>query len=103
MLSDDLDDAVGGAAQGERIPRTAGLQTESEHSGDGVGLVGNRSHGAFQRRGHIVVHRFWLVMMVDRVANGVGCRLWQQWIELLDLGVKAADDALKLGKFLDQL
>ena len=50
VLGDDLDDAVGGAAKRERILRTGGAATQGEHSGDGVGLVGDGQDGAFERR-----------------------------------------------------
>ena len=87
----------------KRIFGAGGLESEGEHAGDGVGLVGDGEHGAFESRRHGVVHRLGLVVVVDGVADGFGGRVRQERIEVLHLGVESADDALEFGEFLDEV
>ena len=103
MLGDRLHDAVRLAAQRERIFRSAGDETEREHSGDRVGLIGDRENRALHRRAErrppstrACNDRRW---PAKSASLHVGLHVL---IELLHARVKAADNSLQFGEFLDQ-
>ena len=102
VLGDDFDDSVGSTAQRKWIFRPGRLQSQGEHASDAVGFIGDGEHCAFDRRWHLVVHRFRLVLVINRVANRSRGGSRQKRIELLDLGVESADDALQFGELLHQ-
>ena len=91
------------AAQRKRILRARGLQAQRKHSGDGVGLVGDREHGAFERARHRIVHRLRLVLIVDGVADGIAVASARSDRVPAPCAYKPADDALQLGELLHQL
>ena len=102
VLDEGADDAVGGAAQGKRVLGAGGDHAEGEHSGDGVGFVGDGQDGAFERAGNFVFHGGGLVLIVDGLADGDGRAFGKLHALGLVDEVESADDALEFGELLDQ-
>src|ERR1039457_444025 len=93
VLGDNLYNPIRRAAQREGIFRARRLQAKRKHSGNAVGLIGNREHGSLDGTRNAVVHRLRLVLIVDSVADSLCGSGGKYGIELLDLGIQAADNA----------
>ena len=91
----NLDHALRGAAQRERIARAGGDQADAEAAAQGIELIGERHDlpGAVAR--NRIFHADRLVVIVDRLPDGFGLALRAR--------IEAADDALQFGELLDQL
>src|SRR2546423_4592915 len=95
MLGHKANDPICSAAKREWVLRAGGLESQREHTSDGVGFVGERKQCALGSARDGIICRFRTVMIVNRIRN---C-----WLMALRAGVESADDALELGEFFDEL
>ena len=102
VLGYGLHDAVGLAPQPERIFRPAGDQAQRKHSGNAVGLIGNREHSPLDGARYRVIHRLGFVVVIDRNRDALAHFIIQVLVQRLHAGVKSAHDALQFGEFLYQ-
>ena len=93
-FDDNLDHALRGAAQRERIARTGGHHAHAEAAAQGIELVGQRNQPAGGAARDRIFHALRFVMIVDGLPDFVRLALRAR--------VESADDALQFGELLDQ-